>query len=462
VNGSSFKHAKRQRRASRRHIGGCHGSKRSGGADPCGLAAFARHKPIALPVLRFLLMLAILLILPGCASSPTTHRPDTPKSSAKQPNGNPPRPINTPAGENLSLHVITAVLPVGAVPYDNMVLPIVSPDGRHIATQTGVAPTWSTILAEKNAPVPLATRVEIYELDRRDGIDERERRGARLVRSLDEPLLLGRSCDSDGFLVESQRDDGSRWIGKASWRSGEITWLVTGTDVNAFGSLGPAGRLAWSRRAVDSDHFELVVRSASDEWAASFPDEHWLMPTWSGRGDGIFALVLRDEFLDIVYAQASNPAALQQSRVRLPQGKDASVYAAYQTVNGQMVVADAPTPGREQLVFFHPAHHQAAIWRPLAGGGAGSAGGNGGGGSILLGQGTFAAMADEANFAIVSTPENVVRRNLTNPRARMDLVAGTHIPRPTHACTWPYLLLSPGEGQIKLTAMRLLPTEARR
>ena len=58
------------------------------------------------------------------------------------------------------------VLPMGVVPYDNMTLPIVSPSGRFLATQSGVDPTWETILAEPGASVPQATVVEIYELVR--------------------------------------------------------------------------------------------------------------------------------------------------------------------------------------------------------------------------------------------------------------------------------------------------------
>ena len=60
--------------------------------------------------------------------------------------------------------VVAAVQPRGAIPYDNMTLPIVSPDGRFIATQVGLAPSWATIVAQPDATVPDTVGIEIYEI----------------------------------------------------------------------------------------------------------------------------------------------------------------------------------------------------------------------------------------------------------------------------------------------------------
>ena len=211
--------------------------------------------------------------------------------------------LNRAAGASQTVQVVAGVLPLGAVPYDNQMLPLVSPDGRYIATQTGAPPTWPTMLAEAGAEIPSATRIEVYELDLREGIKPEDRKPPALIASVAEPMLLGRTCDAEGFLVESPREDGARWIGKASWRSGEVKWLVSGGDVNAFACLGSDGRLAWSRRAVDGQHFDLVVRSADGEWAvAGDASQDWLMPTWSGRSDSLFFLTLRDGNLVLRHA----------------------------------------------------------------------------------------------------------------------------------------------------------------
>jgi len=38
-------------------------------------------------------------------------------------------------------------------------------------------------------------------------------------------------------------------------------------------------------------------------------------------------------------------------------------------------------------------------------------------------------------------------------------VPGPQVPRATTSATWPYLLLTPGESRIGVTAMRLVPSE---
>src|SRR6185503_18951506 len=121
----------------------------------------------------------------------------------------------------------------------------------------------------------------------RDEIKDGDRHPPVRAFRIDEPLILGRSADMQGFLVESPRQDGSRWIGKATWDSGEITWLVQDDYVNAFASLGPGGQLAWSRRAKVGDHFDLVVRDESGEWTLPADGTDWAMPSWSATGQHI-------------------------------------------------------------------------------------------------------------------------------------------------------------------------------
>jgi hypothetical protein len=339
-----------------------------------------------------------------------------------------------------------AVLPLGVIPYDNMVLPLVSPDGRFVATQSGVSPTWETVLADRGAEIPAATRIEIYELDRREGIVPKDRRAPALISSLDESAVLGRSCDAVGFLIESPREDGSRWIGKAAWRTGEIQWLVTGPDVNAFAAMGPAGRLAWSRRTVDAEFFDLVVRSggAVSEWTISAAGEHWLFPTWSGP-DRIFVFALTEGELEARYASVANPLAFRQSIQRFSISSGATTFTAYQAVNGQTAFPDPAA--RDRLVFFHPALLRMAIWRPLE---------TGGHRKMHLNARSIAAVVDETDFALVATDDELIRQNLRIDRQRVHLAAGAKVPRATPGSDWPYLLLTPGESQIGVAAMRLL------
>ncbi|MCH6551973.1 MAG: hypothetical protein IH804_08170 [Planctomycetes bacterium] len=48
---------------------------------------------------------------------------------------------NRPAVVTRSTRVRAGLRPLGSVPYDNLVLPIVSPNGRYLATDTSAPPT---------------------------------------------------------------------------------------------------------------------------------------------------------------------------------------------------------------------------------------------------------------------------------------------------------------------------------
>lgn len=346
----------------------------------------------------------------------------------------------------------------GNVPYDNMSMPLVSPDGRFIATQTRVSPTWPTLLAEWEADVPVATRIELY----RRPLDGN---AVEFHAEIHEPLILGRSYDEGGFLVEAPQDNGSRWIGYVEWETGELHWLVADEFVNAFPSLGPAGRLAWSRRAVnDSDHhFELVVRgphavtqrteAAGHEWSYSRDRESWLMPIWSGNGNGLFAFVLTGDYLEAVYAVGSDPSAFRQSQQRIGLARTASVHSAYQTVGAQISTPSVPwLAADEQLVFFHPSRMRMAVWRPMSGRQNPV---------MLLNRNSFAAVVDPHGRAFVTTEDNLMIQQINQPTDRADLLAGTLIARPVNIEEWPYVLLAPARGQITVVALRpFVPDDA--
>lgn len=404
-------------------------------------------------------MMMAVCALSGCGSPQRTK-----EASSAPASGAPAGPLNKPAGVTQSIQIVAGVLPLGVVPYDNLALPLLSPDGRFAAVQTGAPPTWATMLAEPAAQVPVATRIEIYEFDLREGIQPKDRRQPALVAMLNEPAVLGRSADSEGFLVESPREDGARWIGKVTWTSGAVNWAVTGSDVNAFAALGPRGSLAWSRRAIEGMQFELVVRTGAspsasgDEWALPSPSAHWLMPVWSessSRGLTLFALHLEGDHLEMRYFMAQSEAAARQSMQRLSLATECDIHTAYQTVPGQTpnAMQQSAALSGDQIVFFHPALRRIALWRPLALADRQR---------TQLNARSIAALVDQDDFAFVTVTTaggHLVRQNLRNPSERMNLVAGLQIPRQTTAESWPYLLFNPGEGQIAVTAMKLLPRE---
>lgn len=388
-----------------------------------------------------------IVLVSGCAASQSGPRPSDGSVAAAKPNSD---ALNKVAGISQTVQVVAGVLPLGTVPYDNMTLPLASPDGRYLATQTGAPPTWQAVLAERGAGVSSATRIEIYALDVREGIEAKDRQPPALVIGVDESALLGRSCDQGGFLIESPRDDGSRWIGKVGWQSGAVTWLVKDQSVNAFATMGPEGRLAWSRRGIEGEYFDLVVRNGSSEWVAPAAAEQWLMPTWSGQGDGLFVLSLGSGDLNANFALASDLDMFRQSRQRLPLATECNVHIAFQALTGQGGAIDLETATRDQLVFFHPAGKRMALWRPLAEPGRKFA---------FLYSRSVAGLVDEEEFALTATNNGLLRQSLSKPNEFIQLVAGTQIPRATKSQDWPFLLLQPGENSVGVMAMRLLPRE---
>jgi hypothetical protein len=392
-------------------------------------------------------MLLTLFSLCGCQVEQTTERRSPLRTAGDAAAGNEAGVLDRPIATRVSgrtTAVVAAVQPRGPVPYDNTTLPIVSADGRFLATQVGLAPNWATIRAEPGATVPTTMRIEIYEIP--PGPTD----PPQLVATVAEAALLGRSCDAAGFLIESPRENGARWVGRAAWETGQVQWLVADDNaVSAFATIGPNGRLAWSSRPVNGERFDLMVRRGAEEWRLPATEGQWLMPTWSGVDDGLFALLLRDGALDVVHMTASDPAAVRRTLRRAPLATDnATLDTAYQTLNATFVTATGPPPPRDRLVFHHPHRLQAAAWQPPQA-------------PTLLGAGSLVAVIDrdDAEFALVASARELTRRALADERARISLFPGTHVPRATASAERPYVLLEPGDTVIGVTVMKLLPAE---
>ncbi len=201
---------------------------------------------------------ALLLLLAACV---TEHRRPAPAINRPIPRTethHAAEPLATPVPDAATVrsHVRLAVLPLGQIEYDGQVLPLTSPDGAHIAAAIGAAPSWPALLGEPGASPPAGARIVIYDID-----DTRLRRAHELPHAA---LMLGRSTNDRGFLVESPRPDGSRWIGFAHWDNASLDWLIRDEHVNAHAALAPNGTLAFTRRDDATSPAELVLLFSRD------------------------------------------------------------------------------------------------------------------------------------------------------------------------------------------------------
>ncbi len=373
------------------------------------------------------LMLAGLAMGPGCETERTTRTTLVP---ARVPVA---LAAPSPGGPYAGVRVM------GSVPYDGRALPLVSPDGYFVATQVGGAPAWETLLAAPGGRDLPSSAVEIYRCEPRGEV-------AVLQARTETGLLLGRSADETGLLVESPRGDGSRWIGRLAWVGGPVQWLVADDYVNAFASLGPQGRLAWSRRLPETSSFDLVVRSGADEWSLEAGAGDWLMPTWSEAPDGLFVLRLAGGRLDAVFMDASGADAARQSLARLPIAQQKTPRDAYQCLSSRACVQGLPPVGSVHLLFWHPGAGRMAMWRPFDSADA----------ATLLESGSVAAEIDRSGFILAATTDRLLLQDPARGTART-LLPGPLIPRPTADPRWPFVLLLPQHGQIGLMALRLEP-----
>lgn len=337
-------------------------------------------------------------------------------------------------------HITAAIRPLGTVPYDGFALPIVSPNGNWAATQTGSPPPWSAILAQPGATRLNNTSVSIFNL----GWDSSE---ADLFKHVNASAMLGRSSSKVGFLIESPRSDGARWIGMVYWDSGTVGWMVADKQVNAFAALGPNGQLAWSRRSVDGEHFDLVVKIGDLQWTIVSEGEDWLMPQWSGRGNGLFVFRLENGMLQATYLDASDSYTADKSIKHLKLMSKATVRDAYQCLAATISTPNSNKTSIEHLVFFHPGSLRLALWQPLS---------RGSDASILLADHTTAGLIHSNTQALLTDAHGLMLQNLINPNDIRRIVPGIQIPRPIDSTSWPYVLAAPTEGVVDLTAMRLL------
>ncbi len=336
--------------------------------------------------------------------------------------------------------LIAAILPLGTVPYDGFALPIVRPDGRAVATQTGYGPSWTTVLAEPDAVVPRGSVISVYELSWADG--EASHRF-----TINEPAILGRSCDQRRVLLESPRSDGSRGIGYVAWETGAIQWLVADDHVNAFAALGREGQLAWSRRAQDAEHFDLVIRTAENQWTIAAEGDDWLMPTFSGVDQGLFIMRLNCGELAATIMSAADPESSRRSLAHLTLMTGATRRDAYQSLASHAGAISSVSRLTDHLVFFHPGSLRMAIWQPTT---------TRAGASILLAEHSTAGTVTSDGLALITDAHSLIVQSVVDPSDRRRIVPGVQIPHPIVSKRWPIVLTGPAGGLIDLTALSLI------
>ncbi|MFM9996627.1 MAG: hypothetical protein ACKVU4_12610 [Phycisphaerales bacterium] len=370
-------------------------------------------------------------------------------------------PVASPAGSTTTFHVRTEVIPLGALPYDGQVLPLVSPGGRYLAVQDGAPPTWSTLLAEFAATPPTATRLGVYDMAARPPAR------VELPEPLPRGLVLGRACDDRGFLVEAPRDDGSRWIGRVGWLGGGVEWLVQGTAVNAHAALTRDGDALFTRRSPAGDRAALVLRSADGHEAElSDPAGSYAMPLVAGDPRTAHALVFSPQGLELETLRIVEDPPGGGRRVLVPAGARSRLASRGDAALAYQVAAPAqlPWPGdtlrdpRAPVVLYHPRIGRMAVFDEASGSFVALAPG-----SIAAAhwpragrEGFFCTAPQGLVFTPTPTPEERGSLRPRPPDARV--LASPYVPRLTGDPQRPLLLFGPDpqdRSRLQLFQMRL-------
>ncbi|MSR68983.1 MAG: hypothetical protein EXS17_01355 [Phycisphaerales bacterium] len=266
----------------------------------------------------------------------------------------PAPPTTTMPLEGTDAHVRFRLEPLCSIDYDGFSLPLVSPDGQWAAVQASSTADWPTLLAALDGGQPNAGTLSIVSLALASTYAPIAVNGP--------DLLLGRSADDAGFLVESPRIDGARWIGRVAWDGRDPIWLIEGDDVNALATLGDGDSIAWCRRACGSAQFGLCIRQAGVTQEIPPPEDgSWMAPLFSNDGKYLYALRLRDGVL----AACAFPISQAMSTVptvAIDLSWRADARSAYQMLV-PLRTGGLPSDGR--LWFFHPRFGRMAVWNPV-------------------------------------------------------------------------------------------------
>jgi hypothetical protein len=224
---------------------------------------------------------AALVLVPICVFSLAgcvTERLPRPLGTSPYVKGDPSQPpagVSAPPANapNAPGALRFEIATLGEVRFDSSTLPLVSPRADFIAVQAGIAPPEAAADASGPAEAP-QTRIEIYDmrsrrLERTFVAGPPARSG--VPRFLTQGMLLGRSVNDEGFLVEWPRQDATRWIGLCSWKDASIRWLIGGDEaVPTFGAhavLLSDGSLVTALGDESATGWLLAQRSAAGQIA---------------------------------------------------------------------------------------------------------------------------------------------------------------------------------------------------
>jgi len=252
-------------------------------------------------------------------------------------------------GDGAGRPVRLGFLALGSVETDGFSLPLLSPDGRFLAVQSGEPPDLATALARPGQRPPRASRITLYRLDER---------GILRLGETEPGLVLGRAADNAGFLIESPRPDGARWIGRIRWGAPRESndyapeWLVQDGRVNAFATLGPGGALAYSARDVRTANFDLVVRARGRTLRLDGAGlRSYIYPALDPDGARVLAFAVRDGIAELMETTMGDLAlGTEAPRHReLSDRADDAVVAQMATPQGHLESFD-----RGAFLFFLP------------------------------------------------------------------------------------------------------------
>lgn len=329
--------------------------------------------------------------------------------------------------------------------HDGTTLPVVSPNGLHVAVQTS---TDASLMVRLGDPLPakgVRTRIEAVSLDAGTlGMPEGNLEGA---------WLLGRAATDDGYLVERPRPDGSRDILLAPWSGAQPVPLVANGRTNAFATWAQDGSLAWCQRPPEAGDWRIVVRRKGQERVLDAPaGQRWLFPMFAGDGTGIFALRLEGGALALAwlpYEADGFPVIVGRSLDAQPISLAATYPMAAACAEPEGGMAASP-PGSDHVVVFHPNLGRAVAWTP---------------GGVLepLAEHSLAAAVLDPDAVLVTTPEMLGRQQLADSQQRLEMMAdGPWLARPTTAAQSLVVLIRARDGRVEIAPLNLTQKPAAR
>ena len=329
---------------------------------------------------------------------------------------------------------------IGSLPWNATILPLVSPDGRWIATSSGKSPSNAARMGLPGATPPIGSRIEIWELLTGHS-------GLREHAVLELPLILTDAADEEGFLIEAPQANGTRWIGKVDWRTSELTWLVKNDAVNTMPVIGPRGRLAWCTRQRNEKRFALAVQfSESGTFEIPANKGEWLLPMWSLRSTRLSAWRLGDGgVLTLVSMDGDSPETMAGPARQVLIMSGANRWDAFKATANRTTVRGLPSKLLEQIIFYHPIEQRMVVWMPT---------GINSDRIVPLAPKSIDAVHDDQGNFLLTMPGGL---HWQDQNDLQNVVRVDHVPvfaRGTTDPMRPFLLLDPGSNVVRIRGMR--------